>query len=319
MKQRILRWTAVSALATVALAGCGTYGDKNSSLKNGPVAEADKAYAPNTTSQAAYVIRTSYDTATKQATLHVALYGTPGRRLAQMTAPSQLHTGETVIDLSQSTGIIDYAFSKYPNACIRTVKIMRIDQKTSTPAQVIQVPSDLQDVHTLQTTGTTGDFAAAASHVATPGAIQLPPPGCKVDRTIQAIARANSPRSTKADAVMSVAKSKLGAPYIWGHNEDRGQLGFDCSNFTEYVYRHALGYKMTTSSRGQNNSVGVPVPAASKQVGDLLIFENGKHVGIYAGNNKVIQDGGGLGKVGYLSLASGSYWGNHLTSVRRMF
>lgn len=125
--------------------------------------------------------------------------------------------------------------------------------------------------------------------------------------------------SEKRNAVLSVARSKLGTPYRWGHNEDRGQYGFDCSNYTAYVYHHALGYKMSGASKIQAKKVGWRVAKGNMKPGDLLIFENGKHVGIYVGQGKMIQEGGGLGKVGYLSLKPGSYWGKHLTSVRRMF
>jgi cell wall-associated NlpC family hydrolase len=116
-----------------------------------------------------------------------------------------------------------------------------------------------------------------------------------------------------------VARSKLGTPYVWGHNEDDGEKGFDCSNFTEYVYHHALGYRFTTSSRGQYKYVGVPVPVSEMLPGDLLVFDKGRHVGIYAGNNQVIQEGGGLGKVGYLDISPGRYWRRHLSVVKRMY
>ncbi|WAH35659.1 C40 family peptidase [Alicyclobacillus dauci] len=111
----------------------------------------------------------------------------------------------------------------------------------------------------------------------------------------------------------------MGTPYIWGHSEDRGQNGFDCSNFTAYVYHHALGYNMSGTSQTQNSSVGVGVSISQMQVGDLVIFDHGAHVGIYAGNNHVIQEGGGLQKVGYLNVAPGKSWANHITAVKRMF
>ncbi|MCL6487361.1 MAG: C40 family peptidase [Alicyclobacillus mali] len=145
------------------------------------------------------------------------------------------------------------------------------------------------------------------------------PPGVRMDPNITPKAGRNATSAEKAQAVLSVAASKLGTPYRWGHNEDRGQYGFDCSNFTAYVYHHALGYIMSGASQTQNRSVGWPVSRSNIEPGDLIIFENGAHVGIYAGNNRVIQEGGGLGKVGYLSIAPGTYWGNHITSVRRMF
>lgn len=145
------------------------------------------------------------------------------------------------------------------------------------------------------------------------------PPGVSYDTNIKPLAPQNADYQTKANAVLKVAQSKLGTPYVWGHNEDRGQFGFDCSNFTAYVYHHALGYKMSGASRTQAQSVGRVVPKADMRPGDLLIFDNGGHVGIYAGNGQMIQEGGGLQKVGYLKVAPGSYWYNHITAVKRMF
>jgi cell wall-associated NlpC family hydrolase len=319
MKRIAVRFAALGVMAALVVTGCDTYGDKNSDLKNGASALADKAYAPNTTSQAAHVVESSYNARTKIVMIKVALYGEPGRRLAHMTAPTQNHFGENVVDLARTSGLVDYAAAQYPNQTIQTVKVSRIDRRgVVSPEMLVHVPIDLQTPVSLKASGTTGDMATAASHVADRG-IQLPPPGCEFDHNIEPTATASQPRAMKTRAVLSVAQSKIGVPYVWGHNEDRGQIGFDCSNFTAFVYHHALGYHMTTSSRGQNRSVGVPVEALDKQPGDLLIFENGKHVGIYSGNNRAIQEGGGLGKVGYLSVAPNTYWGKHITSVRRMY
>ncbi|WP_245632710.1 C40 family peptidase [Alicyclobacillus kakegawensis] len=149
--------------------------------------------------------------------------------------------------------------------------------------------------------------------------VPIPPPGCTLDPNLRPLAGTNASVEDKTDAVLSVAKSELGTPYVWGHNEDEGQTGFDCSNFVEYVFHHALGYRFTTASRKQYQSVGVTIPVDQMQPGDILIFNQGGHVGIYAGNGQMIQEGGGLGKVGYLSVQPGSYWRGHLTVVRRMY
>jgi len=128
----------------------------------------------------------------------------------------------------------------------------------------------------------------------------------------------------KFAAVLAVAQSKLGTPYIWGHNEDRGQYGFDCSNFVEYVFHHALGYLFSTSSRTQFYSVGTAVPLSQMRPGDLLFFSDNSnptgtaHVGIYIGNGQMIQEGGGLRQVGVLSVSTG-YWANHLVAAHRLF
>jgi len=148
---------------------------------------------------------------------------------------------------------------------------------------------------------------------------KLPPGVRSYDALVHPLADLSASSQQKFDAVLRVAKSKLGTPYIWGHNEDRGQYGFDCSNFTAYVYHHALGYVMSGASQVQNHDVGYRVSKYNMKPGDLIIFDNGGHVGIYIGNNKMIEEGGGLGRVGYLSLARNSYWYGHITAVKRMF
>jgi cell wall-associated NlpC family hydrolase len=148
--------------------------------------------------------------------------------------------------------------------------------------------------------------------------VQLPQ-GVTLDPAFTPIAPVSATPKEKFDAILQVAQSKLGTPYVWGHNEDRGQTGFDCSNFAAYVYHHALGYIISTSSVTQYKSVGTTVSVSDMQPGDLLTFNDGGHSGIYIGNNQMIQCGGGLGKVGYLSVAPGSYWYNHLSAVKRMF
>ncbi len=145
------------------------------------------------------------------------------------------------------------------------------------------------------------------------------PQGVTLDPAITPIAPINATAQEKFNAILQVAQSKLGTRYVWGHNEDRGQIGFDCSNFTAYVYHHALGYIISTSSVTQYRSVGTTVPISDMQPGDLLTFNDGGHTGIYIGNNQMIQCGGGLGKVGYLSVAPGAYWYNHLSAVKQMF
>lgn len=145
------------------------------------------------------------------------------------------------------------------------------------------------------------------------------PPGVTYDASVHAIAPPNSTNQQKFNAILQVARAQLGTPYVWGTSKDRGQNSFDCSNFTAYVYHHALGYKMSGSSQTQYHSVGWTVAKSSMQPGDLLVFDQGGHVGIYIGSGEMIQEGGGLGKVGYLKVSPGSYWYNHLTVVKRMY
>ncbi|QRF24643.1 NlpC/P60 family protein [Alicyclobacillus sp. TC] len=145
------------------------------------------------------------------------------------------------------------------------------------------------------------------------------PPGVTYQPSVQPLAGIHATPEEKFQAILTVAESKLGTPYRWGHNEDRGQYGFDCSNFTAYVYHHALGYVMSGASQVQYHDVGWQVPISDMQPGDLVIFNHGGHVAIYIGNGQMIEEGGGLGKVGIAPLHPGTYWYNHITTVKRMF
>ncbi|WP_054970978.1 C40 family peptidase [Alicyclobacillus ferrooxydans] len=202
--------------------------------------------------------------------------------------------GEDILDASSMDGIVNFATSAYPDEKI--THVLLINDKTH-ESHIVNVPDELVSPALSQEQ----DDALPAM-----AGIHLPPRGVRIDHTIRARAGLGASHQAKVDAVLAVARSKIGTKYIWGHNEDRGQYGFDCSNFTEYVYHHALGYHFTTSSRGQYRRVGDPVSFSNRSPGDLVIFEKGRHVGIYVGNNRFINCGGGLGKVGYLSLGPGS-------------
>jgi cell wall-associated NlpC family hydrolase len=162
--------------------------------------------------------------------------------------------------------------------------------------------------------------AGTGKAVARPDAFRLPP-GVKLDRSIRPLSATGASRAAKVKALIAIAERKLGVKWIWGHNEDRGQVGFDCSNFTSYVFHHALGYKMSTASKSQYFKVGWRRSGGEMKPGDLIVF-SGKtphaHVGIYVGNGKMIQCGGGLGKVGYMPVKTG-YWSRHISAIKRMF
>ncbi len=125
----------------------------------------------------------------------------------------------------------------------------------------------------------------------------------------------------EANAVIATARTQLGVPYLWGH-QDPG-VGFDCSNFTAWSFRTALGISFSGSSVYQRYHVGTPVPLNSIRAGDLLFFRTrnnptgGGHVGIYEGNGMVIQEGGGWGKVTEEPLAT-TWLGRNLVYARRV-
>ena len=89
---------------------------------------------------------------------------------------------------------------------------------------------------------------------------------------------------SKQYSVIYEAKKHLGKPYVWGAT---GPNTFDCSGFTSYVYRQALGIEIGRTTKDQIYS-GREVSRSELQPGDL-IFPHADHVQIYIGNGMVIH------------------------------
>jgi hypothetical protein len=74
-----------------------------------------------------------------------------------------------------------------------------------------------------------------------------------------------------------------GVPYVYGGSSPSG---FDCSGYTQYVYRKVAGIELPRRARDQY-AIGVPVAREDAQMGDLFIFDTiggPSHVGIYLGD-----------------------------------
>lgn len=109
------------------------------------------------------------------------------------------------------------------------------------------------------------------------------------------------------DRLVSVAKSYIGVPYVWGGTSTKG---FDCSGLTQYVYKK-LGINIPRVSYDQVN-VGKDVwDKDSLRKGDLIFFFTNmnnlaqvSHVGIYIGNKQFIEASSGTGKVKISSIGT---------------
>ena len=116
----------------------------------------------------------------------------------------------------------------------------------------------------------------------------------KIDRLKAEQAAANRPASTpnrgdstvsaSGSAIVNYAYQLLGKPYVYGAT---GPNSFDCSGFTQYVFKNAAGINLSRTTYTQINE-GVPVSRENLQPGDL-IFTHAGHVGIYVGNNQFIH------------------------------
>jgi len=128
------------------------------------------------------------------------------------------------------------------------------------------------------------------------------------------------PANSKGSAVVKAAVEKLGAPYVLGA---KGDTKFDCSGLAYWAINQVdpdLGGKMYTNAAGQakycfdNNKV---VGRDELQPGDLVFWQNLRcsgcgrwnevhHVGIYMGDNKVIEASSSKGRVIIRDLWSSS-------------
>lgn len=95
-------------------------------------------------------------------------------------------------------------------------------------------------------------------------------------------AAAQSASVSKGQHVVNIARQYKGVPYRWGGTTP---AGFDCSGFTQFVYRKAGKNLPRTSS--QQSKVGKRVPASQARPGDL-VWKPG-HIGIYTGGGKMIH------------------------------
>jgi cell wall-associated NlpC family hydrolase len=93
--------------------------------------------------------------------------------------------------------------------------------------------------------------------------------------------RNDAPAPAPTGGIIGIAASLTGIPYVYG-GTSRG--GFDCSGYTQYVYRQA-GRSIPRTAEAQRSAsarVSNPVP------GDLIFFGfPAYHAGIYAGGGKL--------------------------------
>lgn len=123
--------------------------------------------------------------------------------------------------------------------------------------------------------------------------------------------------SRSAQAVLNLAYSKMGCPYVWGAE---GPNSFDCSGFTSYVYRNAVGISIPRTSSAQSG-YGTTVSKSNLQPGDLVFFStNGtgrvSHVGIYVGGGNMVHAPSSGKTISVTSINSSYYTSRFVTAKR---
>ena len=120
--------------------------------------------------------------------------------------------------------------------------------------------------------------------------------------------------SGSVSELIRVAKSKVGAPYVYG---SKGPNSFDCSGFI-YWCLNQVGVKQSylTSSGWRNVGKYKRVSSLSDvRAGDIIVVRG--HVGIAAGNGMVIDASSSQGRIVYRDI--NSWWKNRFIVAWRIF
>jgi cell wall-associated NlpC family hydrolase len=112
-------------------------------------------------------------------------------------------------------------------------------------------------------------------------------------------------------SAITIAARYLGVPYVWG---GASPAGFDCSGLVMYVFAQ-LGISLPHNAAMQFTCC-TPVPRADLQPGDLVFYGSSAatiyHVGIYVGNDTMIDAPCTGEDVQYDTLFSGFYSGGRV-------
>lgn len=123
-----------------------------------------------------------------------------------------------------------------------------------------------------------------------------------------------APSGSGVSALISVASSKIGSPYVWGA---KGPNAFDCSGFVYWSLKQVgVNQSYLTSSGWRNPGRYTKISNFNDiQAGDIVVV-NG-HVGIAAGGGTVIDASSSNGRVVHRSLSQ--WWRNNFICAWRIF
>jgi len=130
---------------------------------------------------------------------------------------------------------------------------------------------------------------------------------------------ANDAARSIADDVIAAGEKFMGIRYVYGAESNRTDA-FDCSSFTQYIFKQN-GISIPRSSR-QQAQVGVYVPKSQLQAGDLIFSDTNRdgvinHVSLYIGDSKILHTYRvGIGVT--ISEFEGSTWDKTYVTARRV-
>lgn len=109
-----------------------------------------------------------------------------------------------------------------------------------------------------------------------------------------------APQAASGSSIVDTARSGIGVRYVYAGST---RSGWDCSGFTSWVYAQH-GISLPHSASGQR-AMGTTISASEARPGDLVYTPG--HVGIYAGNGRIIDAGTSAGTTSERSMWSASW------------
>jgi len=148
--------------------------------------------------------------------------------------------------------------------------------------------------------------------IAAAGALTSPA-GAIVDESERGPNAAARSAPTPGERAVRHALGMLGTPYRWGG--ERPETGFDCSGLVRWAYGR-VGVELPHNSYALYGT-GRRVRESRLEPGDVLFFEGLGHVGLYAGNGRMVHSPETGRSVEVVRLARTNY-GARLIAARRV-
>ncbi|MCM3789419.1 NlpC/P60 family protein [Domibacillus indicus] len=148
-----------------------------------------------------------------------------------------------------------------------------------------------------------------------------------VTKTVNTSSGSSSNGNTKRDKIVAEARKWKGKlKYKWNGKTITNGQG-DCSGFTKYVYRVAVGLNIGDGSINQATK-GVKISTREAQPGDLVVFKGTikgrakhlpSHVGIVTRPGYCVSlASSGCKEHGYTMQTAADYWGKQFMQIRRV-
>lgn len=126
-------------------------------------------------------------------------------------------------------------------------------------------------------------------------------------------------KQTYAGRLFEEGEKYIGFPYVWGGSTP--ETSFDCSGFVCWTYTHSGVYNLPRTTAQQIYNQCKKIAPEEARAGDLIFFENTyqsyepvTHVGIYAGNGRMLHCGD---PIKYASTQT-PYWKSHFYAYGRL-